>query len=153
MVSSILFLLFLIPIALIIAVGIPVAIGILVYRDARKRVDCTPILWALVAALAPCYIGLILYLIIRKDYPLKQQSVGGQAEYARTYGEPGQGFDDEQTFAGQTVAKKVDHAHLGEGFDHYRRGGCAGLSARHSRQRNLFGFRLWLGVFLLRVLA
>lgn len=106
MVSSILFLLFLIPIALIIAVGIPVAIGILVYRDARKRVDCTPILWALVAALAPCYIGLILYLIIRKDYPLKQQSVGGQAEYARTYGEPGQGFDDEQTFAGQTVAKK-----------------------------------------------
>ena len=48
MISSILFLLFLIPIVLIISVGIPVIIGVLVYRDAKKRVDCTPILLSLI---------------------------------------------------------------------------------------------------------
>ena len=51
--------------------AIPLLIGILVYRDADKRVDCNPWLWALIAALAPSLVGLIIYLIIRGDYPLK----------------------------------------------------------------------------------
>ena len=108
MISSILFLLFLIPIVLIISVGIPVIIGVLVYRDAKKRVDCKPILWALVAALAPCCIGLILYLVIRKDYPLRPQSQhSGQSEYNQGFREDGQGFTYEQNFAGQTVQPKT----------------------------------------------
>ena len=53
------------------ALAIPLLIGILVYRDADKRVDCKPWLWALIAALAPSLVGLIIYLIIRGDYPLK----------------------------------------------------------------------------------
>lgn len=53
------------------ALVIPLVIGILVYKDADKRVDCNPWLWALIAALAPSLVGLIIYLIIRGDYPLK----------------------------------------------------------------------------------
>lgn len=49
----------------------PILVGVLVYRDANKRVDASPWLWAIVAALAPSFIGVIIYLIIRKDYPLK----------------------------------------------------------------------------------
>lgn len=55
----------------LIALVIPLTIGVLVYRDADKRVDCNPWLWALIAALAPSFVGLIIYLIIRNDYPLK----------------------------------------------------------------------------------
>jgi len=51
--------------------AIPLVVGILVYRDADKRVDCNPWLWALIAALAPSFVGLIIYLIIRGDFPLK----------------------------------------------------------------------------------
>ena len=54
------------------ALAIPLLVGILVYRDADKRVDCNPWLWALIAALAPSFVGLIIYLIIRGDYPLKE---------------------------------------------------------------------------------
>ena len=53
------------------ALAIPLLVGILVYRDADKRVDCNPWLWALIAALAPSFVGLIIYLIIRGDFPLK----------------------------------------------------------------------------------
>jgi hypothetical protein len=42
-----------------------IAIGIAVYHDARKR-DMEPLLWALVAALVPYFLGLIAYLIARK---------------------------------------------------------------------------------------
>lgn len=55
----------------LIAMVIPVTVGVLVYRDADKRVDCNPWLWALIAALAPSFVGLIIYLIIRGDYALK----------------------------------------------------------------------------------
>lgn len=62
----------------IFAIAIPVIVGILVYRDAKKRVDCSPVLFALLAALAPLFIGVIVYMIIRKDYPLKPE-YGGPA--------------------------------------------------------------------------
>lgn len=65
------FLILLIPVALIAAFGIPILIGVFVYRDASKREDCAAWLWALVAALAPSFVGVIIYLIIRNDYPLK----------------------------------------------------------------------------------
>ena len=63
----------LIPLILFLAVGVPILIGILVYRDANKRIDCSPWLWALVAALVPSFIGAVIYLIIRRDYPLKPE--------------------------------------------------------------------------------
>lgn len=69
--------LMIIPLILIFTIGIPVVIAVCVYRDANKRVDCSPWLWALVAALVPSCIGLIVYLIVRRDYPLK--SADGQA--------------------------------------------------------------------------
>lgn len=53
------------------ALAIPLLVGILVYRDADKRVDCNPWLWALIAALAPSFVGLIIYLVVRGDFPLK----------------------------------------------------------------------------------
>ncbi len=57
------------------ALAIPLLVGILVYRDADKRVDCNPWLWALIAALAPSLVGLIIYLIVRGDYPMKPETV------------------------------------------------------------------------------
>ena len=59
--------------AALIALVIPLTVGVLVYRDADKRVDCNPVLWALIAALAPSFVGLIIYLIIRNDYPMKNE--------------------------------------------------------------------------------
>ncbi len=73
---------FLIPLILIFTFGVPILSAVLVYKDAAKRVDCSPWLWALVAALAPCFIGVIVYLIIRKDYPLKNDSFIGQQSQA-----------------------------------------------------------------------
>ena len=59
----------------LVALIIPITVGVLVYRDADKRMDCNPWLWALIAALAPSFVGLIIYLIIRNDYPLKAPSM------------------------------------------------------------------------------
>ena len=42
-----------------------IGIGIYVYHDARKR-GMEPILWTLVVILVPYFIGLIIYLAIRK---------------------------------------------------------------------------------------
>ncbi len=75
----------LIPVILLFSLGLPVLIGVCVYRDASKRVDCTPMLWALVAALVPSFIGLVIYLIIRKDYPLIDDAGGGAAYYQENY--------------------------------------------------------------------
>lgn len=80
-----------IPLILIFTIGIPIIIAVCVYRDADKRVDCSPWLWALVAALVPSYLGLIIYLIVRRDYPLKnpagQTYHKGQAEENTYYQE------------------------------------------------------------------
>lgn len=48
-------------------VGIPVLIGVYVYRDARARGMNAP-LWTLVAILAPMLIGFIVYLLVRGSY-------------------------------------------------------------------------------------
>ncbi|MEE0515536.1 MAG: hypothetical protein UC961_07795 [Emergencia sp.] len=64
---------FIILLGLIFGIGLPVLAAVLVYKDAKKRVDCSPWLWALVAGLVPCFIGVVVYLIIRKDYPLKAE--------------------------------------------------------------------------------
>lgn len=82
-----LFFLTFIPMMIFIAFGIPLIVGILVYRDANKRVDCSPWLWALVAALVPSFIGLIIYAIIRRDYPLKSEYQGFNGGYYQ------EGFD------------------------------------------------------------
>ena len=80
-----------IPLIFIFAFGLPILAGVLVYRDANKRVDCSPWLWALVAALVPSFIGVIVYLIIRRDYPLKaaenRYQENGYTQQARYGGE------------------------------------------------------------------
>ncbi len=43
-----------------------IGIGIAVYQDAHKRSMEAPLVWALIAALGPYFLGLIVYLIIRK---------------------------------------------------------------------------------------
>lgn len=55
------------PIYLMFIVGIPILIGIYVYRDANRRNMNAP-LWTLVAVLAPTFIGFIIYLIVRSGY-------------------------------------------------------------------------------------
>lgn len=99
------FFVLLIPVIILLTIGIPLIIGICVYRDADKRVDCSPWLWALVAALAPSCIGLIIYLIIRKDYPLKENGGYSYSSYESydqsTSGQPGQtGYGDHAPKAG-----------------------------------------------------
>ena len=47
--------------------AVPICIGVFVYRDAKTR-GMEPILWALVAALVPSFIGLIIYLIVRSSH-------------------------------------------------------------------------------------
>lgn len=75
----------------LIALVIPVTVGVLVYRDADKRVDCNPWLWALIAALAPSFVGLIIYLIIRGDYALKTP-VYTYDEFGNPIPQPAPGF-------------------------------------------------------------
>ena len=73
------------------ALAIPLLVGVLVYRDADKRVDCNPWLWALIAALAPSFVGLIIYLIIRGDFPLKEP-VYTYDEFGNPIPQPAPGF-------------------------------------------------------------
>lgn len=42
----------------------PILIAVIVYRDAVKRKLKSPIVWALIAALIPFYVGLLLYVLI-----------------------------------------------------------------------------------------
>lgn len=56
----------LIPIILLVGFGIPLAIGLYVYRDARRR-GMNAALWTLVAILAPSLIGFIIYLLVRNN--------------------------------------------------------------------------------------
>ena len=76
---------------LMCALAIPLLVGILVYRDANKRVDCNPWLWALIAALAPSFVGLIIYLIIRGDYPMKDPAYTYD-EFGNPIPQPTSGF-------------------------------------------------------------
>lgn len=96
MVIGSIFMILIIPLMLIFAFGIPVLLAVLVYRDANKRMDCSPWLWALVAALVPSFIGVIVYLIVRRDYPLKPEyrtygATGGDFQGYGQYTQPGPG--------------------------------------------------------------
>lgn len=55
-----------IPIVLL-AFALPVFIGVYVYRDANKR-GMNGVLWMLVAILAPTFLGLIIYLLVRGNH-------------------------------------------------------------------------------------
>ena len=50
-----------------IGIAIPAAIGIYVYRDAKRR-GMNAVLWTLIALLAPSLVGFIIYLIVRGNY-------------------------------------------------------------------------------------
>lgn len=54
-------------VCLIFVIGIPVLIGVYVYRDATQR-GMNAALWTLVAVLAPTLIGFIIYLLVRGSY-------------------------------------------------------------------------------------
>lgn len=45
-------------------------IAIFVYKDAKKR-GLNPFLWAFIAVIAPSFIGLIIYLVIRGEHSIK----------------------------------------------------------------------------------
>jgi len=53
-----------IPLIALLVVVAPLIIGFMVYSDARRRGNEAPMMWAIVAALVPFYIGLLLYLLI-----------------------------------------------------------------------------------------
>ena len=55
--------LLLIPLFLVI----PILLGVYTYRDAKRRGMNAP-LWALVAALAPTFLGFLIYLLVRGSY-------------------------------------------------------------------------------------
>lgn len=56
--------LFLLTILLLII--LPILIGIYVYKDSRRR-GMNVVLWTLISAFAPGFVGLIIYLLVRSD--------------------------------------------------------------------------------------
>lgn len=52
---------------LLVLLLVPILIGIYVYRDAKRRQMNAPV-WTIVAVLAPTFIGLIIYLLVRSNY-------------------------------------------------------------------------------------
>lgn len=58
---------FIIVLAVILGVGVPVAMGIYVYNDAKKR-EMNALVWTLLVILIPGFIGLIVYLIVRNEH-------------------------------------------------------------------------------------
>lgn len=69
----------LIPFLLLVGIGLAVTVllGVLVYRDAQRR-GMEPLLWALVAVLVPSFVGLIIYLVVRRSYSAALCSQCGQ---------------------------------------------------------------------------
>lgn len=49
-------------------VGVPIAVGAYVYKDAKQR-SMSAVAWTLISAITPGFIGLIIYLIVRTGYP------------------------------------------------------------------------------------
>lgn len=52
---------------ILIAIAVPIVVGVLVYRDAQRQGISSPLAWALAAALAPSFIGLVIYLVVRSS--------------------------------------------------------------------------------------
>lgn len=50
---------------LVLWLFLAIGVGIFVYRDARQR-GMEPVLWTLVALLIPYFVGLVVYLVVRK---------------------------------------------------------------------------------------
>jgi len=50
-----------------VGLGLPVMIGVYVYRDAKRR-GMNAAMWTLIALLAPSLIGFIIYLLVRGNY-------------------------------------------------------------------------------------
>jgi hypothetical protein len=48
----------------LVTLFIAIGLGMFVYRDAKER-GMEPLLWALVAALVPYFVGLVVYLVVR----------------------------------------------------------------------------------------
>ena len=71
MIIGSIFMILIIPLILIFALGVPILLAVLVYRDANKRVDCSPWLWALVAALVP----------LKPEYRIYEAGSAGQYRY------------------------------------------------------------------------
>ena len=53
--------------AVLLCIALPIFLGVFVYSDAKLR-HMEPLLWALIAVLAPSFIGLIIYLVVRRDH-------------------------------------------------------------------------------------
>lgn len=53
--------------AVLLCIAIPIFLGVFVYSDAKSR-GMEPLLWALIAVLVPSFIGLIIYLVVRRDH-------------------------------------------------------------------------------------
>ena len=49
-------------------IGIPILVGVYVFRDARRR-GMNAALWTLIAVLVPMLAGFIIYLLVRGSYP------------------------------------------------------------------------------------
>lgn len=67
MMHTMFFSFFAVMLMILFNLAIPICIAVFVYQDAKKR-GMEPILWALVAALVPSFIGLIIYLIVRSNH-------------------------------------------------------------------------------------
>lgn len=65
---------------LLICIALPLSLGVFVYRDAKSR-GMEPLLWTLIAVLVPNFIGLIIYLVVRKDHIiLNCPNCGGEVQ-------------------------------------------------------------------------
>lgn len=65
---------------IIILTAVPVLLGVFVYRDAKAR-GMEPLLWTLLAIFAPGFIGLIVYLVVRRDhFKLMCPGCGGEVQ-------------------------------------------------------------------------
>lgn len=51
---------------ILLCITLPILIGIYVYKDSRRR-GMNVVLWTLLSAFAPGFVGLIIYLIVRSD--------------------------------------------------------------------------------------
>lgn len=70
--------------AVLLCIAIPVFLGVFVYQDAKAR-GMEPLLWAVIAVLAPSFIGLIIYLVVRRDHVvLSCPNCGGEVQESFT---------------------------------------------------------------------
>lgn len=70
----------LVILAILLCISLPIFLGVFVYQDAKAR-GMEPLMWALIAVLAPSFIGLIIYLVVRRDHVvLNCPNCGGEVQ-------------------------------------------------------------------------